>query len=176
LLRADLSSVNLMREIPNYEAMLYRLDLELSNLDFNQLTFNMGPFNQRADFSADAHFRGSGLIAPDEDYTVSGSFHITRMGSGVANRVLDVLDPENSNPSIVQTKELLNKKLLGFIDMSYKPKNFSFELKHGSLYPRLFMDQPFFADVLPLVRVPMPVEYGRIPVKSLLANLKEESW
>ena len=37
-------------------------------------------------------------------------------------------------------------------------------------------DQPFFADVLPLVRVPMPVEYGRIPVKSLLANLKEESW
>ena len=176
LLHVDLSDVNLMREIPNYDAVRYKLDLELSNLDFNQLTYNMGPFNQRADFGADAHFRGSGIMVPGEDYSISGSFHITRMGPGVAHRVLDVLDPENSNPSIVQTKELLDKKLLGFIDMSYKPKNFSFELKHGSLYPRLFMDQPFFADVLPLVRVPMPVEYGRIPVKSLLANLKEESW
>lgn len=176
LLRADLRNVNLMREIPNYEAMSYRLDLELSNLDFNQLIYGLGPFEQRADFGADAHFRGSGIIAPDEDYTISGSFHITKMGPGVAIRVLDVLDPENSNPGIMQTKELLNRKLLGFIDMSYKPKNFSFELKHGSLYPRLFMDQPFFADVLPLVRVPMPVEYGRIPVKSLLANLREESW
>ena len=176
LLQADLSDVNLMREIPNYEAMRYKLDLELSNLDFNQLTYGLGPFKERADFGADAHFRGSGIIAPEEDYTISGSFHITKMGPGVALRVLDVLDPENSNPSILQTKELLNRKLLGFIDMSYKPKNFSFDLKHGSLYPRLFMDQPFFADVLPLVRVPMPVEYGRIPVKSLLANLKEESW
>ncbi|UCC79182.1 MAG: hypothetical protein JSW64_13040 [Candidatus Zixiibacteriota bacterium] len=176
LLRADLSNVNFMREIPDYRAVSYKLDLELSNLDFNQLTYGMGPFKERADFGADAHFQGSGLIIPEEDYIISGSLHITKMGPGVALRVLDVLDPENSNPSIMQTRELLDRKLLGFIDMSYKPKNFSFELKHGSLYPRLFMDQPFFADVLPLVRVPMPVEYGRIPVKSLLSNLKEESW
>jgi hypothetical protein len=176
VLRGDLSDVNLMREIPNYNALGYKLDLEMSSLDFNQLTYGMGPFKQRADFSADAHFAGNGIIAPEEDYSISGSFHITKMGPGVANRVLDVLDPDNSNPGIVQTKELLNRKLLGLIDMSYKPKNFSFELKHGSLYPRLFMDQPFFAEVVPLVRVPMPVEYGRIPLKSLLDNLKEESW
>jgi hypothetical protein len=175
-LLVNLADVNLIREIPNYEALNYQLDLELSDLDFNQLTYNTGPFKNRADFGADAHFAGSGIIAPGEDYSISGKFHITKMGPGVAQRVLDVLDPENTNPGIVQTKELLNRKLLGFIDMSYKPKNFSFELKHGSLYPRLYMDQPFFADVLPLIRIPMPVEYGRIPVKSLMANLKEESW
>jgi len=172
----DLTDVNLMREIPNYESLRYQLDFEMSDLDFNQLSYNMGPSKDRADFAADAHFNGSGIIAPGEEYAISGKFHITKMGPGVAERVLDIMDPENANPSIVQTKELLNRKILGLIDMSYKPKKFSFELKHGALYPRLYMDQPFFADVVPLIRIPMPVEYGRIPVKSLIANLKEESW
>lgn len=172
----DLTDVNLMREFPNYEVLRYQLDFEMSDLDFNQLSYNSGPSKDRADFAADAHFNGSGIIAPGEEYSISGKFHITKMGPGVAERVLDIMDPENANPSIVQTKELLNRKILGFIDMSYKPKKFSFELKHGALYPRLYMDQPFFADAIPLIRIPMPVEYGRIPVKSLIANLKEESW
>lgn len=175
-LRADLQNVNILREIPNYDDVRYNFDMELAGLDFNQLIMGMGPFKEKAGFGADAHFWGKGIIAPGEDYSVAGSFNISEMSPEVASRVLDVIDPENTNPNVAQTKKLLNNKLLGFIDISYKPTSFSFELKHGALYPRLYMDQPFFADVIPLIRIPMPIEYGRIPVKSLINSIKEETW
>ncbi len=175
-LRADLRNVNILREIPNYDEVRYNFDMELAGLDFNQLIMGMGPFKEKAGFGADAHFRGQGIIAPGEDYSIAGSFNISEMSPEVAGRVLDVIDPDNANPNVAQTKKLLNNKLLGFIDISYKPTSFSFELKHGALYPRLYMDQPFFADVIPLIRIPMPIEYGRIPVKSLINSIKEETW
>lgn len=175
-IEVDLQNVNLMREYPDYEESEYDINLEMASLDFNQLVYGFGPYKSKANFTADAAFRGRGIIAPGEDYSIEGMLHISEMGPKVVDRVLDVLDPENENPGAVQTRSLLNKKLLGIVDMSYRPTRFSFEIKHGAMYPRLFMNQPFFADVIPLLRVPMPVEYGRIPLNTIVNTIKENPW
>jgi hypothetical protein len=172
----DFEKVNLLRELPNYEDLEYEFRLEMASLDFNQLVFGMGPFENRASFTADAAFGGQGIIARGEDYSIEGRMHISEMGQGVLDRVLDVIDPANENPAVAQTRDLLNKKILGVINASYRPTRFSFEIRHGSVYPSLYMDQPFFADVIPLLRVPMPVEYGRIPLKTIIDNLGEDTW
>jgi len=165
-----------MREYPDYENIEYNTNLEMASLDFNQLVYGFGPYKSKANFTADAGFRGRGIIAPGQDYSVEGTFHISEMGPQVVDRVLDVIDPENQNPGVAQTRSLLNKKLLGIIDMSYKPTRFSFEIKHGAMYPSLSMDQPFFADIIPILRVPMPIEYGRIPLNTIVNTIKENPW
>lgn len=175
-IKVDLQNVNLMREYPDYRKLEYDISLEMASLDFNQLVYGFGPYKSKANFTADAAFRGRGIIAPGEDYSIEGMLHISEMGPKVVNRVLDVIDPENQNPGVAQTRNLLNKKLLGIVDMSYRPTRFSFEIKHGAMYPRLFMNQPFFADVIPLLRVPMPVEYGRIPLNTIVNTIKENPW
>jgi hypothetical protein len=147
--------------------------MELTELDFNQLLFDFGPFENEANFSADANFTGNGLLGTEENFAINGAFHITEMNRDVALRILQIIDPENQNPGVIETRKIMERKVLGLIDLSYSPQRFSFELKHGSFYPRLFMDQPFYADFLPLARIPMPVEYGRIPVKSLFKSLME---
>ena len=172
----DFEKVNLLREYPNYQDLRYDFRLETASLDFNQLIYGMGPFETRASFTADAAFGGQGIIASGEDYSIEGNLHISEMGKGVIDRVLDVIDPENENPAVAQTRSLLHKKILGIMDASYRPTRFSFEIRHGSVYPSLYMDQPFFADVIPLLRVPMPVKYGRIPLKTIIDNMGEKSW
>jgi hypothetical protein len=175
-LALDFEKVNLLREYPNYEELEYDFRLEMASLDFNQLVYGMGPFENKASFTADAAFSGRGIIAPGEDYSIEGQLHVSEMGQGVLDRVLDVIDPENENPAVAQTRGLLNKKILGVMDASYRPTRFSFEIRHGAAYPSLYMKQPFFADVIPLLRVPMPVEYGRIPLQTIIDNLGEDTW
>jgi hypothetical protein len=172
-LECDFSGVNILREYPDYENMKYAVSYETAELDFNQLVYGFGPFESRAEFTSAARFQGRGIPAPGEEYTVDGMFHIFNMGSQVVDRVLDFIDPENQNPGVVQTRKLLNKKLLGVFDMSYKPKEFIVEIKHGALYPALYMSQPFFADFIPLMRIPMPVRYGRLPLNAILEGMEE---
>jgi hypothetical protein len=156
--------------------MRYEIGLQMSGLDFNQLIYGSGPFKNRANFAADAYFAGNGLIATGETYSISGDLNITEIDGDVVDRMLDVIDPTNQNPGVAETRKLMHRKILGVVNLSYKPKQFSFELRHGNIYPRLYMDQPFYAEVLPLIRIPMPVEYGRIPVKNLLDSMLEGTW
>lgn len=172
-LSCDLTEVNLMREYPNYRRLIYNISLETPDLDFNQLTPGLGPYKSKAGFTSTAHFRGSGIIASGEDYSIEGVFHIWNMGPKVVDRILDYMDPQNQNPGVVQTKDLLNKKILGFIDISYKPKEFIVEIKHGALYPALYMSQPSIIRVIPVVKVPMPIRYGRIPLNTILSAMEE---
>ncbi len=172
----DISEINMMREFPNFDRLGYEMSLELASLDFNQLVGSFGPQESSALFSADFSFRGRGLIAPGADYTLDGVFNITEMGPQVANRVLDVIDPQNQNPGVAQTRALLNRKFLKIIDLSYRPKSFSFKIEHGAAYPEIYMDQPFFAEAIPILRIPMPIRYGRIPIKTIIDNLKEAGW
>jgi len=169
----DMRDVNMLREFPNYENLGYSFAMETANLDFNQLVFGFGPFEKKAEFSSASHFEGRGIPLPGEDYSLEGALHVSKMGPDVLNRVLDFIDPEKQNPGVTQTKSLLNKKLLGFIDISYKPKEFSVEIKYGAIYPELYMSQPFYADFLPLMKIPMPIRYGRIPLATLMSGMEE---
>ena len=173
-LSLDFTDVNMLREYPDYANFKYDVALEAAGLDFNQLVYGFGPYSSKADLSAAAYFQGRGIVMPGEDYDIDGRFHISRMGPEVIDRILDFIDPENQNPGVVQTRSLLNKKLLGIINMSYKPKEFIIEIKHGSLYPALYMSQPFITSVIPLMRIPMPIRYGRIPLDIILAGTEEK--
>lgn len=169
----DLRDINLMRNYPDYEKVKYDVSFETADLDFNQLAGGFGPFESKANFTSSAYFQGRGIPAPGGDYSIDGMFHISQMGPQVLNRVLDFIDPTNQNPGVVQTKSLLNKKLLGVVDLSYKPKEFIIEIKYGALYPGLYMSQPFYADFIPLMRIPMPIRYGRIPLNTILTGMEE---
>lgn len=169
----DFTDVNILREYPDYENIVYSLSLETANLDFNQLVYGFGPHADKANLTSAAFFRGRGIMAPGEDYDIEGRFHISRMGPKVIDRILDFIDPENQNPGVAQTRSLLNKKLFGFIDVSYKPKELIVEIKHNSLYPGLYMSQPFYANLIPLMRIPMPISYGRIPLNVILSGTEE---
>ncbi|MEE9553759.1 MAG: hypothetical protein V3W18_05625 [candidate division Zixibacteria bacterium] len=172
-IRLDLTDMNMLREYPDYENIRYELSLETANLDFNQLVYGFGPHADKANLTSAAYFSGRGIVASGEDYDIEGLFHISRMGPQVIDRILDFIDPENQNPGVVQTRSLLNKKLLGFINVSYKPEEFIVEIKHNSLYPGLYMSQPFYANLIPLMRIPMPIRYGRIPLDVILAETEE---
>lgn len=170
----DLREINMMREYPNYENIRYSVSFETVNLDFNQLIYGFGPFEKKANFTSAAHFSGSGIPVLDEDSSIEGVYHISQMGPKVLDRVLDFIDPANQNPGVIQTRALLNKKFLGIISLSYKPREFIAEIKYGALYPALYMTQPFYADFIPLARIPMPIRYGRIPLNSLMTGMEEQ--
>ena len=170
----DLREVNMMREYPDYEKTRYDISFETADLDFNQLVYGLGPFESKANFTSAAYFHGRGIPAGGQDYSIEGTFHISQMGPQTLNRVLDFIDPENQNPAVAQTRGLLNRKFLGVLDMSYKPKEFIVEIKHGALYPGLYMSQPFFADLVPLLKIPMPIRYGRIPLNTVLSGMEGE--
>ena len=172
-LSLDFREVNLLREYPDYEKLMYKVAMEAASLDFNQLVYGFGPHEGKADLTCAAYFNGRGILMPGEDYDIDGRFHISRMGPEVLDRIFDFIDPENQNPGVIQTRGLLNKRFLGIIDMSYKPKEFVVEIKHGSLYPGLYMSQPFYASVIPLMRIPMPIRYGRIPLDIVLTGTEE---
>ncbi len=100
-------------------------------------------------------FRGRGIdIAQGID--LEGVFHITKIGPKFASTLLQGMDPQGSDRSIRLTRRLLNT--------GWKPKLFSFELRHGYVYPSLALSQPWFSPI----RIPEELEYGRLPLEFFL--------
>jgi hypothetical protein len=103
-------------------------------------------------------FKGRGLDI-SKGIDLDGFFHITKMGAEFASTLLESMDPKGSNRSIRLTKRLLK--------MGWKPKIFSFELRHGYVYPSLALSQPWFSPV----RIPGQLEYGRLPLAFFLKSI-----
>ncbi len=112
------------------------------------------PPGQETELDASLWFTGRGLDMNKPEW--EGSFHITQIGPQFAGTLLQQMDPQGSDRSIRLTRRLLSA--------GWKPKLFSFELRHGYVYPSLMLAQPWF---FPL-RIPDKVEYGRLPLEFFL--------
>ncbi|HDQ44871.1 MAG TPA: AsmA family protein [bacterium] len=109
------------------------------------------------ELNANLSFTGIG-VTPESGMELTGSFHITRIGPRFASTLLRGLDPQGSDRSIRLTRRLL--------DMGWQPRLFSFELRHGHVYPSLSLSQPWFSPV----RIPGRLEYGRLPLAFFLTT------
>jgi len=110
---------------------------------------------KRSELDATFRFRGKGFDVR-EVIDVSGYFHIINLGSDFASNLLSSIDPSGSDRSIKMTKQLINT--------GWKPGIFSFELRHGYVYPSFNLHQPWFSPV----RLPERLEYGRLPLSFFL--------
>ena len=112
---------------------------------------------EETELNATLTFRGKGIDLT-EGVDLDGSFHITKIGPKFASTLLEGMDPRGSDRSIRLTRRLLNT--------GWKPKLFSFELRHGYVYPSLALSQPWFSPV----RIPGQLEYGRLPLEFFLTS------
>lgn len=112
---------------------------------------------ESTELNANLDFTGRGLDV-QSGVEVDGSFHITQIGPKFASTLLKGMDPRGSDRSIRLTRRLL--------DMGWKPRLFSFEMRHGHVYPSLSLSQPWFSPI----RIPGRLEYGRIPFAFFLTN------
>jgi hypothetical protein len=113
--------------------------------------------DEETELDATMSFRGRGLD-PTAGLDVEGALHITKIGPKFAGTLLRGIDPQGMDRSIRLTRRLF--------DLWYKPKLFSFELRHGYVYPSLILSQPWFSPL----RIPEKVEYGRLPIEFFLKN------
>ncbi len=112
---------------------------------------------KKSELDATFRFQGRGLDI-SEMIDVSGYFHIINLGSDFASNLLSSIDPSGSDRSIKMTKQLINT--------GWKPGIFSFELRHGYVYPSFNLHQPWFSPV----RLPERLEYGRLPLSFFLKS------
>jgi hypothetical protein len=132
----------------------YSIRAQASRINSAQLSGALVQPGQETELDASMWFTGKGVDMNKPNW--EGSFHITQIGSGFAGTLLRQMDPQGSDRSIRLTRRLL--------DAGWKPKLFSFELRHGYVYPSLMLAQPWF---FPL-RIPDKVEYGRLPLEFFL--------
>jgi hypothetical protein len=113
--------------------------------------------DEDTELDATMNFQGRGLD-PNAGIDVEGALHITKIGPKFAGTMLRGIDPQGVDRSIRLTRRLF--------DLWYKPKIFSFELRHGYVYPALSLSQPWFSPL----RIPEKVEYGRLPIEFFIKN------
>jgi len=110
---------------------------------------------KKSELDATFKFNGRGLDI-SKMIDISGYFHIINLGSDFASNLLSSIDPSGTDRSIKMTKQLINT--------GWKPGMFSFELRHGYVYPSFNLHQPWFSPV----RLPERLEYGRLPLSFFL--------
>ncbi|HEX9934500.1 MAG TPA: hypothetical protein VGB38_04825, partial [bacterium] len=115
------------------------------------------PKGQETELDASFSFSGRGIDLNQPAW--EGAFYITQIGPEFAGTLLKQLDPKGSDRSILLTRRLLSA--------GWKPKLFSFELRHGYVYPSLILDQPWFSPL----RLWDKLEYSRLSIEFLLKQL-----
>jgi len=112
---------------------------------------------EEAELDVTMAFKGLGVDI-EKDMDIDGYFYMTQIGPQFASRLLQGLDPNGEDRNIRLTRRLLN--------MGWKPKLFSFDMRHGYVYPSLSLSQPWFSPI----RLPETLSYGRLPLKFFLEN------
>ena len=138
------------------ENMRYGIRAQASRINSAALTENE-KLKETTELNANMAFTGQGLDV-SKNMELDGYFHITQVGPKFASTLLKGMDPNGSDRSIRLTRHLL--------DLGWKPELFSFELRHGHVYPSLSLSQPWFSPI----RIPGRLEYGRIPFAFFLTQ------
>ncbi|HHS12582.1 MAG TPA: AsmA family protein [bacterium] len=136
----------------------YEIRAQASRINSAVLAGVRRDVGEKTEINATMAFRGTGFDIR-RGIELDGTFHITQMGPRFASTLLQGMDPLGSDRSIQMTRKLLNT--------GWKPRLFSFELRHGYVYPSLLLTQPWFSPV----RIPGKLEYGRLPLNFFIQSM-----
>jgi len=108
-------------------------------------------------------FVGQG-IDPAREIDLAGQLEVTEIGSFATGNLLKSIDPYNVDPNIQSIRRM--------IKFGYKPKAISFQIKHDSFYPAIFLSQPWYSPV----RISGgQISISRLPIKFLLDLMAVEA-
>jgi hypothetical protein len=141
------------------EQISYAIQAQASRINSAVLVGKQAAKKEETELNMTMAFKGKGIDL-ERSINLEGYFYITKMGSNFASTLLESMDPGGSDRSIRMTRRLLNT--------GWKPKLFSFDLRHGYVYPSLMLTQPWFSPI----RIPGKLEYGRLPLAFFLKNLQ----
>ena len=130
----------------------YSMRANASRINSAALTNTRSQDSEETELNVSFAFQGKGVDI-DQDIDLDGYFHLTQMGPKFAGTLLEFMDPQGTDRSIQLTRKLLKT--------GWKPKLFSFELRHGYVYPVLSLSQPWFSPI----RIPGTLKYGRLPLE-----------
>lgn len=133
----------------------YKINAAASQINSSAINKKRIKKQKKSEIDAVLNFSGRGLDVSGE-IEPDGYFHILNIGPSFTGNLLRSIDPSGTDRSITMTRRL--------IDMGWKPGIFSFELRHGYVYPSLNLQQPWFSPV----RLPERLEYGRLPLSFFL--------
>ena len=150
-------SFALQTDVDNLLNSEYRLSAHLSGIN-SSLLLPAQRSQVKSLVSAHTELRGKGLDF-ENGVDLNGFFHITKLESKVADNLLRSLDPEGKDSGIRSTRILINR--------GFKPRLFSFEIRHGYLYPSVFFDQPWY---FPVRLSGGGIELSRIPIAYFVTN------
>jgi len=145
-------------EFPDSLLETTRFDLKATISSINTARLNpvISAKTKKSIINANVELTGAGL-SPEGDLLVNGYFHITEIGSKVADNLLRSLDPTEADQGIQSVRNLLK--------FGYQPRLMSFEIKHGHFYPRIELSKPFY---IPINIAGGVVELARIPTEIFL--------
>ena len=106
------------------------------------------------EISFDFKMLGEGDIS-----NLDGELNITQIGTEYTDKLLGLLDPNGLNQGINNVKLLLKQ--------GYRPEKIRFVLKYGNINTYLWLKKPLIS--LPIEQ---PITITRLPLKSLLKNIK----
>ena len=103
-------------------------------------------------------------IDPAREIDLAGQLEVTEIGSFATGNLLKSIDPFNVDPNIRSIRRM--------IKVGYKPKAISFQIKHDSFYPAIFLSQPWYSPV----RISGgQISISRLPIKFLLDLMAVEA-
>jgi hypothetical protein len=145
-------------EFPDSLLKTIQFDLKATASSINTAKLNpvISAKAKKSIINANVELAGAGL-SPEGDLVVNGYFHITEIGSKVADNLLRSLDPMEADQGIQSVRSLLK--------FGYQPKLMSFEIRHGHFYPRIVLSKPFY---IPINIAGGVVELARIPTEIFL--------
>ena len=134
----------------------YNLSAHFSGINSALLLPGQQEMSEQGLITAHAELTGRGFDI-ERDIDLDGYFYITKIEAKVADNLLRSLDPEGKDSGIRTTRLLINR--------GFKPKLFSFEIRHGYSYPAVSFDQPWY---FPVRLSGGGIELGRIPIAFFL--------
>ncbi|MBN2414262.1 hypothetical protein JXO52_00385 [bacterium] len=135
--------------------LLYEIEAQAARINAASFVEDARAAGEATELNAVMRFTGQG-IDPAAGIDLQGFFNITKIGPRFASTLLEGLDPQGRDRTIRLTRRLLNT--------GWKPSLFSFEARHGYVYPSLSLVQPWFSPI----RLPETMEFGRLPLEFFL--------
>lgn len=154
------------------ETISYGMAFQLAEIDADSLVLSIPLLkaihkdrlgnSDEAKISADISFTGRGLDLSSEPQ-INGAINFSKIGSRVANDLLFILDPEQKDRSINQTRTLLK--------LGAHPKHMQFTVRQTFMYTSIYLNMPRSIRWNPLIHIPQPISYARMPIIVTMRNL-----
>lgn len=137
------------------DSMNYSMKAQAAQINSAVFGQTNAKVEETSELNATMSFEGQGLNFASE-FDVNGYFYITKIGPRFASTLLTQMNPDGKDRSMTMTRRLL--------DTGWKPKRFSFDVRHSFVYPSLSLSQPWFSPV----KIPGELQYGRLPIQLFL--------